>query len=76
MKIVPMVEEENSLNNKFTPSYDKASSFVLTSKNIGGLLAMKTTNRIGKHEVTTQVLESTTRASMNADYLTLLKIDK
>ena len=64
MKITPMTEEKGNINGKdinFTPNYDNSSSFVLTSKNIGGILAVKTNNDFGKYELKEQVLESTTK---------------
>lgn len=78
MKITPMVEEKggNSDKPKHVPDYEASLSFVLTSKNIGGILAVKATNSLSKHEMKEQVLESTTKKSQTDDYLTLLKIEK
>ena len=77
MKITPMAEENNSGKfQKFTPNYEEAWSFVLTSKNIGSILALKTTNNIKKYELKDQILESTTAKSLTDDYLTLLKVEK
>lgn len=77
MKLTPMVEEKNSGKfEKFTPSYEDSWSFVITSKNIGSVLALNVNNKIGKHETVDQILESTTQKSMTDDYLTLLKIEK
>ena len=49
---------------------------MFTSKNIGSILAIKTTNFIEKYEVTEQVLESTTSKSQKEEHLTLLKVEK
>mmetsp|Transcript_25147 Transcript_25147/g.24903 ORF Transcript_25147/g.24903 Transcript_25147/m.24903 type:complete len:142 (-) Transcript_25147:33-458(-) len=77
MKLTPMVEEMNGGKfKKFTPSYEESCSFVITSKNIGSILALNVNNRIAKYETLDQILESTTRKSMTDDYLTLLKIEK
>jgi hypothetical protein len=78
LKLTPMVEEKNTDDkmSKFTPSYDDALSFVLTSKNIGAILAIKATNNFREHEMKDQILESTTKKSETDDYLTLLKIEK
>lgn len=78
LKLTPMTEENNTddKNQKFTPSYDEALSFVLTSKNIGAILAIKATNNFSKHEIKDQILESTTKKSQTDDFLTLLKVEK
>lgn len=71
-----MIEEKTNQNINYVPNHDDSLSFVLTSKNIGGVLAMKTNNSIEKGEFTEQILESTTSKSMTDDFLTLLKIEK
>ena len=48
----------------------------LLQNNIGGVLAMKTTNEIKEYEVKEQILDSTTSRSQKEDFLTLLKLEK
>ena len=88
MKITPMeevIDNEKSTNDtslnksnkkQYAPDYTSSCSFVLTSKNIGGVLAMKTTNEIKEYEVKEQILDSTTSRSQKEDFLTLLKLEK
>ena len=63
-------------SKRHAPDYDSSKTFVLTSKNIGAVLALKTTNDITKYEVREQVLESTTSRALKQDFLTLLKLEK
>lgn len=59
---------------KYVPDYEQSYSFVLTSKNIGGILAMKTTNY--QVEGNQQILESTTSRAQKEDFTSLLKIEQ
>jgi len=70
-----MVEGGSGIT-QYTPNYEAASSFVLTSKNIGSILAIKTNNEFAKYEAKEHILESTTSQAQKDDFMTLLKIEK